>query len=83
MSTTRAKFKVESITQESYGTDGLRGTTIKMQPVYSDKPDSENKSFWEATPTGSIELSIDNVNATKLFKVGKSYYVDFSEAPSE
>lgn len=40
----------------------------------------ENKSFWNATPAGSISLSITNPEAVNQFEVGKEYYVDFTPA---
>ena len=51
-----------------------------MQPVYSTDPQHENKAFWEATPSGSIELNINNPEAVKEYELGKEYYVDFTLA---
>jgi len=51
---------------------------IKLQPVYGES--EENKKFFEATPGGSINLSIVNEAASSQFEVGKEYYVDFTEA---
>ena len=71
----RAKFKVWSITD--YGVQG--GKAINMQPVYSQDPEHENKAFWEATPTGKIEMTI-KTDAAAQFEVGKEYYVTFEAA---
>ena len=38
----------------------------------------ENDEFFEATPQGTIEIGAIR---SDLFEVGKTYYVDFSEAP--
>lgn len=69
----RAKFKVSSITK--YEGDCLN---VKLQPVCTGS--EENKQFWKYTPSGSIELSINNTEASKQFEVGKEYYIDFTPA---
>lgn len=73
---TRAKFQVVSITKYAY----FGGIKIEMAPVYSDDPGHPNKVFWEATPSGKIEMQINNLSAAQQFEVGKEYYVDFSPA---
>lgn len=52
-----------------------------MSPVYSADPNSENKAFWEATPNGSLTMTIKNDAAAKWFKPNAEVYVDFTEAP--
>lgn len=69
----RAKFKVDS---KGPGESGL----VVLNPVYSTDPNHENKSFWDATPNGKIEMWISNPNAFKQFELGKEYYVDFTPA---
>jgi len=54
--------------------------TLVLRPVYSDKPESENKKFWDATPTGEIRLGTVNPAAWEQFEIGKEYYVDFTPA---
>jgi hypothetical protein len=56
------------------------GTEVFLSPVYSDKPNSENKSFWDATPSGDIRMTIKNDAAARLFEVNMEYYVDFTPA---
>lgn len=41
-------------------------------------PGNENKSFWEATPSGEITLTITNPEAAFKFVPGTAYYVDFT-----
>lgn len=41
----------------------------------------EDNSFASATPSGKMELSIDNKAVHGFFKPGKSYYVDITEVP--
>ena len=40
----------------------------------------ENKEFFNATPAGTISLSIVNPSAAKQFEQGKEYYIDFTPA---
>jgi hypothetical protein len=52
---------------------------ITLFPV-SDGSDA-NKSFYQHTPAGKIELGTVNADAAAAFKLGKCMYVDFTEAP--
>jgi len=72
----RSKFIVSSVTK--YNNSGA--ASVKLQPVYSADPASENKAFWDATPNGSIELHIQNPAAAERFVPGQAYYVDFTPA---
>ncbi len=83
----RAKFKCYEITRMArtvYGQDGQpekrEGRTIKLSPVYSDDPNAENRKFWEATPSGSIELAVINEAGYAPFELDHDYYVDFTHA---
>lgn len=84
----RAKFRVTSITlYESPKDTGM----VKLAPVYkyqqgiSGNACEENRSFWEATPSGEITMSITNPEGFKPFRdafhAGRPFYVDFTEAP--
>lgn len=77
MSNTRAKFVVEQITKKR----GYEGAQIELVPVMGGS--EENKSFWEYTPNGSINLTITNPKAIEVFQLGKEYYVDFTLADAE
>lgn len=82
----RAKFRVDSITQHSTGKwvdnkcVAVEMRTVKLMPVYSSDPNHENKKFWDATPTGAIEIGCANLEAAAQFELGKEYYVDFTPA---
>ena len=71
--TTRSKFKVET---KDLGEQGH----VTLTPVYSSDPNHENKAFWDASPSGSITLWINNPAGFATFEVGKEYYVDFTPA---
>lgn len=79
----RAKFKVISI--ELY--ESPKGSArVKLTPVHSSMVDgkwvenSENKSFWEATPQGELWMFITNPEAVKQFEPGKEFYLGFTPA---
>lgn len=40
----------------------------------------ENKEFFKWTPCGQIQIGTINEGALAQFEVGKSYYVDFTQA---
>jgi len=73
MNIVRAKFNVAEITK--YGNSG--GGKVVLMPVYGNS--EENKEFWKQTPSGKIELFIDNPEAMKAFEFGE-YYIDFTKA---
>lgn len=94
MNTVRAKFKVEevrrSLTYKEVRKDE-KGTpcyayaeiqTVVMLPVYygGSDPSHENAKFWQATPSGRLELGCVNLDAAKYFELGQEYYIDFSKA---
>ena len=73
----RAKLTVESITAYRYGDAKL----VKLSPQY-DLSIPEDQRFAKATPSGSVELYIDNPAALEQLapdgKPGRSFYVDFT-----
>lgn len=77
-STVRAKF----VCNAKIPTGGQ--TTVFFHAVYSNKDgtrNEENKAFSDATPSGSVSISIVNDKpALQAFEQGKSYYLDFTPA---
>jgi len=69
----RAKFYVYSVMHRK---DWI---TLELTPVFSNDPNHENKKFWDATPSGKIEISA-KPEALESFKVGDEYYIDFTPA---
>jgi len=67
---TRTKFNVAEITK--FGNAG--GGRIVLFPVMVGD-NTENKKVWMATPSGKIELWIDNPKTMDAFDFGE-YYVD-------
>lgn len=82
----RAKFKVTevrrmmSMRKEGDNWVPCEIQTITLNPVTSGS--EENQTFWQATPSGRIELGVINQEAWKEFELDKEYYVDFSEPNS-
>lgn len=73
MSTVRAKFVCNSVENYQYG------KKAKLSAVYG--KEGENHDFAKATPSGQLEIWIDNeVPASTFFEPGKSYYLTFEEA---
>lgn len=52
--------------------------TVKLRPVYSSDRSSENAKFWDASPSGHLELGIINKSAWSYFELGAEYYLDFT-----
>lgn len=77
----RGKFFVIGIEKQPYAGSAPR---FKFGAVSkSDKEGSENTFFSQATPSGTIEMTIDNPAAAAQFELGKCYYVDFTPVPAE
>lgn len=66
----------------NYEKETVEQRTLIFQPVYSDNPANENKTFWEATPSGEIKLGVVNRAAWEQFDLNAEYYVTFDRAPS-
>ena len=83
----RAKFKCVSTTSRP-AEPSLRLTekTEFVHDVYFDAVTNnspENAEFWKWTPSGRIIFSSLKGSAGLRFVPGKSYYVDFIEAPTQ
>ncbi len=81
----RAKFKVIGMdvadgrryNEETQNKDIVKTATVRMLPVYEGS--TENEEFFNATPAGDIRLDLLNEKTFSKFKVGKDYYIDFTE----
>ena len=73
----RAKFRCLGVEERWDGT-----TNVDLQPVIPSKKDDgqgENARFWEATPAGSIKLTLTR-GAIHTFVSGAYYYIDFARS---
>jgi hypothetical protein len=53
--------------------------TLVFWPEY-DRTIPEDQRFSDATPSGRLEMMVNNPAAIKQFELGKSYYLDFTPA---
>lgn len=67
----KCEFKVVSKTLLEANNQCSRPTIVKLQPL-------TGEPFGSFTPSGLIELNIQNDEAEKQFEVGKEYTVDFT-----
>lgn len=74
----RAKLTCNSV-HEGKTWDNKPSWTILMQAAYDGS--EENKTFFASTPGASLVLYTVSEDAAKQFTEGKSYYLDFTEAP--
>ncbi len=72
----RCKFRCESVTEQVGWGDHRTLFSAKFQAV-SGPEGSENRRFWDATPSGSFEMSTIK---EMPFKVGEEYYFDITPA---
>ena len=74
-----AKFRCNSI--ELYSNEPGGNRRVKLTPAYPNKDATEeDKAFWKYTPSGSLEMTIDNPPAADLFEIGGYYYLTFERA---
>lgn len=69
----RAKFRLAEVT--SFGNTGMQ--KFKFSAV-QDTSIPEDAQFTKYTPSGTLEMSVDNPPAQAQFKVGDYYYLDFT-----
>jgi hypothetical protein len=77
MGSSRCKMICTKTGEYKHNSEAKGQFTAEFQPVYSNDPDSENKKFWEFTPSGKLELGCINDQG---FKAGKEYYIDITPA---
>lgn len=80
-----AKFRCNSIEYFQNAPGGPR--RVKLDPVSprqgpnGEPPSEEDRAFWKYTPSGHLEMTIDNPPATDMFEIGRDYYVTFEFVP--
>ena len=74
--TMRAKLKLDSITQHSWG-----GEELKFSAVLSAENNSEVTAFSGGTPHADLTMMVTNKNLHGKFKPGQKVYLDFTPAP--
>ena len=74
--TTRCKFVCNSVDHSISKGGKIDHVEVVLNPVYG--PSDENKAFWDATPNGSLKLTLAKPEHVGLFERGEEYYVDIS-----
>ena len=72
----RAKFKCESV--QSLECGAVYQENVTLRAVYSPDPRDENFGWSEATPCGSLSMTITNPAAFGQFVQGQEYLLDFT-----
>ena len=92
----RARFKLNSITIDQHAhrprnSDGtldydpkkiemVEQRTFNFTPVQDGSPEAQ--AFWDASPSGSLQLGVINEEAWAFWKIGHEYYLDFTPVPA-
>ncbi len=75
-----SKWKVSSVEAFEYSAN------VRLNPVYAGEgadpkvTSKEDGSFWEATPSGELKMSVNNAAAAEQFQPGDVFYVTFDRA---
>jgi hypothetical protein len=77
----QAMFTVNDVLERKAADGSVMSQIVKLNPVYENNPDHPNYEFWKATPTGSMEMTINNPAAFGYFVPGKKYLLSFEQTP--
>lgn len=75
--TVRAKMRLTSMTEVKWSPTADPSRRVRLETQY-DSSIPEDQAFTKATPSGHIEMTIDNPAALAQLELGKAYYVDFT-----
>lgn len=75
----RAKVKLNAI-QPGYGTETLIFNPVSKSGQYNEHGSDEDNTFAKYSPSGQFVLTVANPALLGTFKVGETYYVDFTPA---
>lgn len=75
---TRAKFVCQEVTFHGDPANENTSRTYTYRAVWDPALSAENEGFSKATPYGELKMSISNPAAFP--EIGKTYYLDFTEA---
>lgn len=79
LTTVRAKFICQRLENQKYQGGETTKVVLTAATAYNSPAD---KPFWDATPSGTIELQTINQFAVKNFVPGQAYFIDFIPAPT-
>ena len=75
----RAKMQIESVTKFA-GCERIKMNAVCGSAPFGEKGESEDNTFALYTPSGTIELTINNPALAGKFQPDQKYYLDFTEA---
>lgn len=73
----RGKFRVTKVAETHWGQK-----EVTLSAEY-DQSIEEDRRFSKATPSGNIQMYIDNPPASDYLKLGDYFYVDFTAVPKK
>lgn len=71
----RGKFKVSEVRTHDWSPTGV---TVVLNAVTGESGIPEDERYHKYTPSGKIEMFVDNPPAAEQFKLGQAFYVDFT-----
>ncbi len=74
----RCKMRVERVTRDYDQTGQPMNEHVTLQAVYSNDPESENAKWAKWTPSGKLEITINNPNAFGALTREHEFFVDFT-----
>lgn len=69
----RAKFTCNSVERNNFGQE-----IVKLHAVYGSG--GENAEWAKATPSGTLQLTIDNPGAQGVIQPGQDFFIDLTPA---
>jgi len=82
MSAMRAKMRITSITKHpDFGQETLWFRTVGKDGPYPSDGSDEDNTFAKFTPSGTLEMAVQNPALFGKFTEGQTFYVDFTEVP--
>ena len=79
----RGMFRVMKVTIEPTYPMPSCSETVLLEAVLGNEPIPEAERYHKATPSGSLEIRIDNPDAQQLLQAGGFYYLDLTPAHGE
>lgn len=76
----RAKMRVSEVNHRKDAEGNTELEVLKLEAVYSNDDESENKKWCKWTPFGKLELHISNPDAIGKVSSGHEFFVDLIPA---
>jgi hypothetical protein len=78
-----ARFRVNSVDPQGWGTNVALGALHSPDEVEDDETLKEIRSFYQATPSGQLTMTIRNEAAEEQFQVGDEFYLRLEKIPTD